>query len=392
MRLFDYDKAAVLMGAAHIDLILAHTWPNVDYLTDYHWIRAFKRDNFITEDGKSYYASFVGIPREDQENPFYVGLSSELGYPEEYCLWIEDRRYWGASFVVSGGEQQLEVEGDVIGQVAVAVRERGLERGTIGIEWRQIEMVHFEALREALPEATFVDAEPLLWRLREIKGAEEIRRLRAAAEGTSAVFDLCFSTATVGMTEWDMDNFIGRAMAERGLFYNWIDIGFGPKGARSLATGDTRLRAGELMRLDLGGRYKGYPCDMARSLAVGGRVNAQAQRAHEVILETNRRLREALRPGVTGRELYRLCMASIEDGGYISLTRQAGHSLGRTPHEPPFMTEEYDEPVKPGMIIVLEPTIRVEGVGSVNIEDMMLVTEDGSECLTTSPRELNAFL
>jgi len=58
----------------------------------------------------------------------------------------------------------------------------------------------------------------------------------------------------------------------------------------------------------------------------------------------------------------------------------------------PFLTPDWDRPLEPGMIVNVEPTMRIQGVGSVNIEDTMLVTPDGAECLTDSlPRELDAY-
>ena len=85
-------------------------------------------------------------------------------------------------------------------------------------------------------------------------------------------------------------------------------------------------------------------------------------------------------------------MQMFEEEGYDSLTPQAGHSLGRTVHEPPFLVEGSNRPLEPGMIVVVEPTMRVQGVGSINIEDTTLVTEDGCESLTSTPREWDAFL
>jgi Xaa-Pro aminopeptidase len=106
----------------------------------------------------------------------------------------------------------------------------------------------------------------------------------------------------------------------------------------------------------------------------------------------NRELTAAVRPGAIPSELYRLCMRIFEDEGYETLTAQAGHSLGRTAHEPPFLVAGSNRPLEPGMIVVVEPTMRVEGVGSMNIEDTTLVTQDGCEVLTSTPREIDAYL
>ena len=392
MRLFDYSKVSRLMARADIELLLAHTKPNVEYLTDYQWATHWARDNFLTEDGRSCYASFVGLPRNEAAGPFYIGLSSEIGYPENYGMWIEDRRYWGAGFEVSGRSTQVPIASDIVPLLVEVVRSKQLHRGKIGLELNQIEMVYYEALRESLPDAIFVDAAPILWELRRVKHPDEIRRMREAAKLTSEVCELSYSSATAGMTERDLDALMARWMAARGLHYEWMHVGFGPKGANFVGATDTPLKPGEILRVDLGGSYKGYVCDMSRSLAFGGKVSDAARRAHAVIHQANQALRKALRPGVTGREMYRLCMQTIEDAGYRPLTRQAGHSVGRTVHELPCLNDENDSPLEPDMVLTIEPCLRVEDVGSINIEDLMLVTEDGAECLTPVPRELEAYL
>ncbi len=390
MRLFDYDKLSRLMGAAGMDVALAHTQSWVEYLTDCVWVRHFNKDNFLLEDGKSYYLSVVGLPREERKGPFYIGCSTEIGYPENYGMWIQDRRYWGASFVVEGKKQQVSIADNPVARLVEALREKGFERGRIGIEWRHIEMVYFEQLRRQLPNATFVDAEPLLWEVRMIKSEEEVRRMRRAARGSSDVARLCYSTAKAGMTEWDMDALIDRALTEQGLHHEYTEIAFGPKGAGFVGATDNRLEPGTILRLDIGGSWQGYQSDLSRSLAFG-QVNDAARRAHAAIYEANRALREAVRPGARCPGLFNLCMKVIEGRGYKTLTRQAGHSLGHTVHEPPFLTPDWDRALEPGMIVNVEPTMRIQGVGSVNIEDTMLVTEDGAECLTEVPRELDAY-
>ena len=82
MRLFDYDRASRLMHERGIDVLLAHTKPNVEYLTDYEWMRGFDKDNFMNEVGSGFVVSFAGIPREESKGPFYVAASTETGYPE----------------------------------------------------------------------------------------------------------------------------------------------------------------------------------------------------------------------------------------------------------------------------------------------------------------------
>ena len=393
MRLFDYEKLSAEMHARDIDVILAGTKPNVEYLTDVEWMRWFDKENFLTEDGENYAASFVGLPRDQKVGPFYVALSTHTGYPENSGMWIEEIRYWGPVFFVDGTDDQMDSADNPVARVAQVLREKGLDKGRIGVEWRHIEMQFVENLREFLPMATLVDAEPILWEHRIIKSEAEINRIRKASKITSEVVNSIYAEfAYEGMTEWDLERYLGIAFAERASRHLWTDVGFGPKGARFAGPTDEKLKRGDILRIDASGWWDGYVSDQSRSLAWDGELTDKAKQAHAAILRMNRELREAVRPGVLPSDLYKLTMQIFDDEGYESLTPQAGHSLGRIAHEPPFLVEGYDRPLEPGMIVVVEPTMRVEGVGSINIEDTTVVTEDGCEVLTETPREWDAFL
>jgi len=393
MKLFDYDRLSEEMYKRDIDVLLAGTKPNVEYLTDLEWMRWFDKENFLTEDGENYAASFVGLPQDESDGPFYVAPSTQTGYPENYGIWIEDVRYWGPVFFVEGSTEQMETADNPIARVAQVLREKGLDKGRIGVEWRHIEMQFAEGLREYLPMATLVDAEPVLWELRMIKSGEEISRIRKASDITSEVINSIYDSAAYeGMTEWDLERYLGVAFAERDSRHLWTDVGFGPKGARFAGPTDEKLHRGDVLRIDASGWWNGYVSDQSRSLAWDGEISDEARRAHAAIYRMNTELREAVRPGILPSDLYRLVMRLFEEEGFNSLTPQAGHSLGRVAHEPPFLVEGSDRPLEPGMIVVVEPTMRLEGVGSFNIEDTTVVTEDGCEVLTSTPREWDAFL
>ena len=394
MRLFNYDRLSRVMREAGIDVLLAHTGPNVEYLTDFEWMAGYNDHTMITEDGKAYAVDFVCLPQDEAKGPCLVAPSGQTGYPEANDVWIEDVRYWGPVFHVAGQDEQMHVSDDPVAMVADVLREKGLDRGTVGVEYRHIEMVYAEKLRELLPDATLVDGEPVLWELRMLKCDEEVARIRRAAHIMSEVTNLAYTTAREGMSEWGMLHRTNAELMRRKARPHFFDIGFGPKGAHYVGPSDTRLKRGDIFRLDLAAGYRGYLADMSRSLAWagGGQVSDAAKRAHAAIYGINRALCEAVRPGALPSDLFKMTMRMLDEAGYASLTPQAGHSIGRIAHEPPFLVEGSDRPLAPGMIVVVEPTIRVQGAGSFNIEDTTLVTEDGCEVLTSTPRELDAFL
>lgn len=387
MRLFDPSKASGLMDEQGIDLVLANSPANVGYLADY----APYIDNghpFLldgTED--RWTGSMVGVPRDEGKEAFFVGISFEEPMADYLGIWIRDRRYWGTRYVYQGREERHAYHEELVDTAVEAIRDRGLADGTIAVETAFLPVDKYLRLRELLPGATFVDAAPLLWKLRLIKSPDEIRRIRKVAGATDAAVDAAYDTCYAGMPELEFQRIIKQAMPQEGVDYAWSSVAFGPKGALLVMATENRLKPGEVARTDACGRFQGYFSDISRVRALG-EPSDEAKRAHEAIYTANRKLVEAARPGVPCRELYRMLAAHLAKAGYECLSQQAGHGLGRDVHEPPMLTARNEMLLEPGMVLALEPTMRVVGVGSINVEDMVLITEEGNEPLTTSVREL----
>jgi Xaa-Pro aminopeptidase len=175
------------------------------------------------------------------------------------------------------------------------------------------------------------------------------------------------------------------------MAYGWCSVAFGPKGATLVEPTERRAAPGEIVRVDLVGMHRGYYSEVSRVAAYAREPGEEARRAHAAILETNAAMRAAVRPGARCRDLWRLARDTLGARGYPLLAPGAGHGIGRDVHEPPFLAAWDDTELRAGMVLALEPTMRVVGVGSVNVEDMVLVTDGGCEPLTTFPRELRVF-
>jgi Xaa-Pro aminopeptidase len=87
-------------------------------------------------------------------------------------------------------------------------------------------------------------------------------------------------------------------------------------------------------------------------------------------------------------DLHRIGSQMMEGAGFQLFTLMVGHGVGRDVHEWPLLVADSDDTLEAGMTLSVEIPLRLQGVGSINVEDVVLVTEDGNESITTLDREL----
>jgi Xaa-Pro aminopeptidase len=167
--------------------------------------------------------------------------------------------------------------------------------------------------------------------------------------------------------------------------------------------GSGPLPAGLPITIDLWPRDEASGCwaDMTRTF-VNGPVSAEVAAVRDVVRDALESVRDAARPGVTGRALYDMAAGIVENAGYP--TRRTvepgetlthgfyfglGHGVGLEVHEAPSLGLSGDEPLVPGDVVAIEPGIEgLDGIGGVRFEDLLLITEDGCETLTRYPYDL----
>jgi Xaa-Pro aminopeptidase len=143
--------------------------------------------------------------------------------------------------------------------------------------------------------------------------------------------------------------------------------------------------------------------DMTRTFVVG-EIGAAVRAAEALVRTALERAREAVRPGVTGRELHALACEVFESAGhrtqrtgpgddpYEGFQFSLGHGVGLAVHEDPSLGQTGHDELVAGDVIAMEPGLSQRGIGEVRLEDLLLVTEDGSETLTRYSYELTPSL
>jgi Xaa-Pro aminopeptidase len=138
-------------------------------------------------------------------------------------------------------------------------------------------------------------------------------------------------------------------------------------------------------------RTNGYFADMTRTY-VKGKASLEMKKIYDAVLEAQSIVIDAIRPGITGSEIHKICCDSFRDNNYEvgdrGFLHNTGHGLGLDIHELPYLSGINHEPLVRGNVVTVEPGLYYEDGGSARVEDVIVVTKTGSRNLTNYPKIL----
>lgn len=320
----------------------------------------------------------------------YVGSNAVALFGPVGRLLFTDSRYLLAARAQTEGVDVVLAGRDLMDRLADGVQQAA-PGARVAIEATDVTIARHGRLVEAIgPRATLHAAEGIVEDLRVVKSADEVRALAAASEIADEVFRWFAQTELVGRRErdvaWELEGRLRAAGADGPSFP--IIVAGGPNAALPHAVpGDREIRRGELVVLDMGALVDGYHSDCTRTVATGP-LDTRLSEIHDFCRAAQAAAVAAVRPGRTCGELDAVARDMIRDAGFgEAFGHGLGHGVGLDIHERPWVRPEGGETVAAGMAITVEPGIYLEGVGGVRIEDLVVVTDDGCDVLTATPRE-----
>lgn len=227
--------------------------------------------------------------------------------------------------------------------------------------------------------------------LRVSKDEEELALLREAQRITDAAFDHICSFVRVGITELQIRAELEAAMlaeGAHGLSFDSI-IAAGPNGANPHARPSERVvQEGDMIVMDYGALYGDYHADMTRTVCVG-KPSQKQREVYDVVRCAHETCAQAVRPGMSGKELHELAVDVIRNAGYGDYFKHGlGHGVGLQIHERPFAGRVSDDILTEGCVFTIEPGIYLPGEFGVRLEDCGILTEGGYESFATSTHDL----
>jgi Xaa-Pro dipeptidase len=274
-----------------------------------------------------------------------------------------------------------EFEQDAVTMTAASLRDRGLGGGRIGIETTYLPKASFDLFEEALPNARLVPIDDLLAEVRSIKTPEEIDAIADIGAHAQRIGEECLGLVAAGETEAALGELITERYEGIGGRLTMLVVGSGTRSALANAPPtDKVIERGDVVRIDVIGIRANYCSDVARTAVVGEPSDEQV-RVYGLLRQAHERILERLRPAAMTDELYSIYRDGMEAAG-LPYYHFVGHGLGITLHEDPFISDRRPTALAPGMVLCIEPMSLLEGRYGMQIEDEILITEDGSRPLT----------
>ncbi|MFH0792459.1 MAG: aminopeptidase P family protein [bacterium] len=331
----------------------------------------------------------------DRYNTQYLsgfrGTHSTIFISHDLTYFMTDSRYFErVGKELSGWELELQA-GNGREQLKELVKRRRWK--TIGFEG-SLPHSSYQTYSGLFEGAKMEEKGSLIKDLRITKGSEEKRALLKAVKMGDKVFARLLEVlefSKVGPTEWELRNQIRRIMDDLGAEGESFPtiVAAGANSSLPHATpGDREVHNGDFLLFDFGVLLDGYCSDMTRTI-LWGKPSGDQRKVYDAVLAAQTRALDALEPGVKARDVDAIARDTIDKKGFGEYFGHGlGHGVGLEIHEPPTLNPQSEDVLEAGMVVTVEPGIYIPGFGGVRIEDMAVITEDGCEILTQTPKRL----
>jgi Xaa-Pro aminopeptidase len=304
-------------------------------------------------------------------------------------LFLTDFRYLTQSAEQVDDAWARDIAPDLLTAVVTKLPEGPLR---LGFDDVHVSVREHGKLRDAVAEdVALVPAGGVTEELRARKDASELDAVRAAARLADAALEEVLERGLAGRTEREVALDIEitmRRLGAEGASFPPI-VASGPHGALPHAVPrDVAIDPGVLCVIDWGAQLDGYASDCTRTFATG-ELDPRDAEIYELVRRAQEEALEAVRPGPTGREVDAVARAIIDASGHAEhFGHGLGHGVGMEVHEAPRLSKQSEDRLAAGHVVTVEPGVYVPGAAGVRIEDLVAVTADGHEVLSSLPKEL----
>jgi Xaa-Pro aminopeptidase len=367
---FDTDRLDRWMEEAGIDVLLATSKHNVQYLLGGH--RAFFFESMDAMGLSRYLPVFVYAKGAPQKAAFF-GHRMEGFQHQNSPFWVSEVNTKSSGSV------------DVMEKAVNYLRKLSPKPQRIGAELAFLPVDSSNVLRKAFPDAEVVDALFVLERLRARKTPAELEKLKIASDLVIDSMLAVIASHGPSATKAELTEALRREETMRGLTFDYCLIAAGSSLNR--APSEQKWEKGDVLSLDSGGNYHGYIGDLAR-MAIAGEPDAELVDFLAEVEAIEQASMKPIRAGAMGGDIYAAAEKVLHGSKLHNHIHFLAHGMGLVSHEAPRLTnsgpvpyDAYDatRPLEAGMVVSVETTLQHPRRGFIKLEDTVAVTPTGFE-------------
>jgi Xaa-Pro dipeptidase len=300
----------------------------------------------------------------------------------------------------------------VVQALTVALQEFGLGAGSLGCEltfetvagsFRGSEAnvpgrEMYVSLNKQLPRLGMQDGSDLIRYLRRLKTPQEVEAFKRCNRIADYAFSRVREAARPGVMEIELAAILESTFQEHGISVEaagrargYAFVMSGPVNSTNAwlpANFSTQrvLQEGDFVLIEFNGYADGYWTDLSRTFVIG-EPNERQQQMIQAVTEVLETVVGVVKPGVTAGSIDELARKSFRSFGLEqNFLHYIGHAVGFAFHERPILNSDSDVLLEPGMILAIEPGLYIDAVGGIRIEDNLVVTNEGADCLSSCER------
>ncbi|MFH1397452.1 MAG: Xaa-Pro peptidase family protein [Candidatus Omnitrophota bacterium] len=296
-------------------------------------------------------------------------------------IYFTDSRYLNSAAKNLLGCGLKEINTDAFDRIINTCAKLGLKK--VGFEKDYLTFTRYQELRggpgiELTPVCGFVEE------LRQVKDAEELRKIRIAADLARKALKYIKDIIVPGKREIEVAGELERILRYAGASKSSFDIivASGPNSSfPHYITGKRKIRDNEPVLVDVGADYLGYKSDLTR-VFISGKIDTLYRKIQEIVFKARDLAIQQIRPGKKAQDIDSASRSYIAKKGFGKyFVHSLGHGLGLEVHEGPRLSPKNGNVLKAGMVLTVEPAIYIPGKFGSRVEDMVIVTRNGCEVL-----------
>lgn len=271
---------------------------------------------------------------------------------------------------------------DPMDKLAETLKDLNLNGGKIGIEMEFLPARDFATLQRNLPGTNWTPADAIFNKARQVKTAYELALLRSLSKLTDKAIGDTLREAKVGMSEMELAGHLLTSLFGGGAeSYKLMIIASGERSQfPNVGPTERKLKAGDLIRMEIFGQKNGYLAGICRT-AVVGQATIEQEKIWANLIECKYLVMDLIKPGADCRDVYQKFIEKFSQLGFEPISFVA-HGIGLHLHEEPYMGRYGNETVEAGMVGAFEPLVYIPGRFGMQNKDMFCVSEKGCELLS----------